>query len=271
MSDQKSTLEIAVENVSKQFVVDGAALEAIREISFTLPPGGFATLVGPSGSGKSTLLRMLADLEVPSSGEILLGGEAPRKRVRAHEVGMGFQDSALLPWRNVRRNIEFAREVAALAPRPDLVEELLKLVGLEGFSSARPAQLSGGMRQRVTLARALVVEPRLLLLDEPFGALDEFTRESLNLELQRIWMHEAITTVMVTHSISEAVFLSDTIVVMSARPATVLEVVEVPFDRPRSPELLASREFYELCARINTMLRESHASDLGNSANSQGQ
>lgn len=258
MSHSTSTLEVTVDHVSKHFVVDGSPLEAIGDISFHLPAGGFATLVGPSGSGKSTLLRMLVDLEHPSDGSISLGGKSPQERVRAHEVGMGFQDSALLPWRTVRKNIEFAREVAALTPRPDLVDELLELVGLSGFAAARPAQLSGGMRQRVSLARALVVEPRLLLLDEPFGALDEFTRETLNLELQRIWMHEAITTVMVTHSISEAVFLSDTVVVMSSRPATVLELVEVPFARPRTPELLTSPEFFALCARITGMLKASH-------------
>jgi len=270
MSEEKSTVEIVVDNVSKEFVVDGAPLEAIQDISFTLPAGGFATLVGPSGSGKSTLLRMLADLEVPTSGTVSLGGKSPRERVRAHEVGMGFQDSALLPWRNVRRNIDFAREVAGLPPRPELVEELLDLVGLPGFATARPAQLSGGMRQRVSLARALVLEPRLLLLDEPFGALDEFTRDALNLELQRIWMHEAITTVMVTHSISEAVFLSDTIVVMSARPATVLALVDVPFERPRSPELLTSPEFFELCASVTAMLKASHANEAVQNSNPGG-
>lgn len=257
-SDVKSTVEIAVEDVSKEFVVDGAPLEAIRKVGFRLPAGGFATLVGPSGSGKSTLLRMLADLEQPTSGSLSLGGQTPRERVRNHEVGMGFQDSSLLPWRTVRSNVEFAREVAKLPPRPDLVTELLGLVGLEGFSSARPSQLSGGMRQRVSLARALVIQPRLLLLDEPFGALDEFTRESLNLELQRIWMYEAITTVMVTHSISEAVFLSDTIVVMSQRPATVLKLVEVPFERPRAPELLLAPEFFALCAEVAALLKAEH-------------
>lgn len=260
MTNDTSTVEVVVDRVSKDFVVDGAPLRAVSDVSFGLPAGGFASLVGPSGSGKSTLLRMLADLEHPDDGSISLGGRTPRELVAAHEVGMGFQDSALLPWRSVRRNVEFAREVARLRPKPELVGGLLELVGLDGFANARPRQLSGGMRQRVSLARALVVEPRLLLLDEPFGALDEFTREALNVELQRIWMHEGITTVMVTHSVSEAVFLSDAIVVMSARPGTVLEIVEVPFPRPRPAELLSSPEFFEVCAVVAGLLKNVHGS-----------
>lgn len=258
MSADTSTLEIVVDHVTKEFHVNGSPLEAIQDISFELPAGGFATLVGPSGSGKSTLLRMLVDLETPTSGQITLGGLSPQERVANHEVGVGFQDAALLPWRTVQGNVEFAREVAKLPARPELVSELLNLVGLSKFAKARPAQLSGGMRQRVSLARALVVEPRLLLLDEPFGALDEFTRETLNVELQRIWLHQAITTVMVTHSISEAVFLSDTVVVMSARPAEVLALVDVPFARPRTPDLMATPEFFELCSHIATMLKQTN-------------
>lgn len=257
MTHTPGHVDVVVDHVSKDFTVDGARLEAIRNISFQLPAGGFATLVGPSGCGKSTLLRMLADLEEPTSGSVLVGGQPPADLVRRHELGVGFQDAALLPWRSVRKNVEFAREVAKLPAAPQLVDELLDLVGLAGFAGARPAQLSGGMRQRVSLARALVVEPSLLLLDEPFGALDEFTRESLNVELQRIWMHSAITTVMVTHSISEAVFLSDTVVVMSARPARIADIVTVPFERPRSPELLTSPEFFEVCAQVTTTLQES--------------
>lgn len=260
MAASTHTLDVDVKHVTKVFDVDGGELEAIRDVSFHLPPGGFAALVGPSGSGKSTVLRMLADLDRPSGGSISLGGQNPQELVRAHRLGVAFQDSALLPWRSVRKNVEFAREVAKLSPNPDLVSELLELVGLTAFSSARPAQLSGGMRQRVSLARALVVNPRLLLLDEPFGALDEFTREAMNVELQRIWMDREITTIMVTHSVSEAVFLSDVVVVMSNRPAEVAALIEVPFERPRSVDLLTSHEFFRVCAEVTRSLSLSIAS-----------
>lgn len=248
-------IDIAVANVSKTFATAHGDVEALRDVSFSVPAGGFTTLVGPSGSGKSTLLRALASLETPGSGSISLGGHGPRELVKRHELGMAFQDSALLPWRSVRRNIAFARQMARLPKDPDYVQELIDLVGLGGFEASRPAQLSGGMRQRVSIARALVTRPRLLLLDEPFGALDELLRENLNMELQRIWMHEAITTVMVTHSVSEAVLLSDTVVVMSARPGRVVEIVEVPFARPRGPELLGSPEFFAVCTEVSQALR----------------
>ena len=254
------SLDIAVADVCKTFATAAGPVETLTDVSFTVPAGGFVSLVGPSGSGKSTLLRSLASLETPTSGTISLGGSTPRQRVRAHELGMAFQDSALLPWRSVQRNIAFAREMAGLPKDKEYVDELIELVGLRGFEKSRPAQLSGGMRQRVSIARALVTRPKLLLLDEPFGALDEMLREKLNLELQRIWMHEGITTVMVTHSVAEAVLLSDAIVVMSARPGRVVEIVDVPFARPRDAELLGSDEFFRLCARVSDALRSAEAS-----------
>lgn len=251
----ESRTTISVENVSKTFSTESGPVHALDDISVEVPEGGFVSLVGPSGSGKSTLLRMMGALETPSTGRISLGGFSPADRVARHELGMAFQDSALLPWRSVESNIAFARQMARLPKDPDYVRELVQLVGLAGFERARPAQLSGGMRQRVSIARALVTRPRVLLLDEPFGALDELLRENLNFELQRIWMHERITTVMVTHSVVEAVLLSDAIVVMSARPGRVHAVVDVPFARPRRRELLDSDEFFHICRRVSDALR----------------
>jgi NitT/TauT family transport system ATP-binding protein len=248
-------IEIVVAGVGKTFATSGGPVEALHDVSLTVPSGGFVSIVGPSGSGKSTLLRAMASLEEPTSGTLSLGGRTPRERTRAHQIGMAFQDAALLPWRSVRGNIDFARRMARLPRDPALTDELIELVGLSGFEKARPAQLSGGMRQRVSIARALVTRPQLLLLDEPFGALDELLRENLNFELQRIWMHDAITTVMVTHSVSEAVLLSDRVVVMSARPGRVSAVIDVPFERPRTRELLRSDEFFHLCRTVSDALR----------------
>ncbi|GGM81367.1 ABC transporter ATP-binding protein [Dactylosporangium sucinum] len=252
---RRRTVDIAVTDVSRTFQTSGGTVEALRNVSLTVPAGGFVSVVGPSGCGKSTLLRILAGLEQPTAGSVALGGRSPAERVRAHEVGMAFQDAALLPWRTVTRNVAFAREMAGLARDDALVARLLVLVGLSGFERARPAQLSGGMRQRVAIARALVTRPRLLLLDEPFGALDELLRENLNMELQRIWMAEEVTTVMVTHSVSEAVLLSDTVVVMGSRPGHVAAVVDVPFPRPRKPELLHADDFFHVCTRVKAVLR----------------
>lgn len=227
---------------------------ALDDVSFDLPKGCFASIVGPSGCGKSTLLRLVAGLSPTSAGELVLHGSAVSEPRR--EVGMMFQEPTLLPWRTALQNVLLPVAVHRRITKDDKVQarDWLRLAGLSGFEHVYPRQLSGGMQQRVALARLLMTGADVLLLDEPFGALDEFTRERLNLELAHVHSQVAGTTLFVTHNIQEAVFLADKVLVMTPRPGRLAKVLDVPFERPRSIDLMKTPEFTELVFEVRELL-----------------
>ena len=252
-----TTTLIAADGVGMHF--DSGA-PVLNQVSFAVRSGEFVALLGPSGCGKSTLLRLVAGLMYPTSGDLLVAGRSPEEARRVDtRVAFVFQDPTLLPWRTVTENIRLPFQLQGVARNDSIprIAAALELVGLnQADARKRPRQLSGGMRMRVSLARALVTQPNLLLLDEPFAALDDVLRQQLNEELVRIWQQSGWTAVFVTHNVAEAVFLSQRVLVMTSRPGTILAETAVPFAYPRTPNLRATVEFAQLTAALSARLRE---------------
>ena len=247
---------VRLEGVTKQF--GKAGVVALEDVDLDIRPGEFVSLIGPSGCGKSTLLRVVGDLIQPTAGAVEVNGKSAHQARVDRDYGIVFQDSVLFEWRTVARNIGLPLELAGWSRerRRERVQEMLELVELSGFEGHHPWQLSGGMQQRVSIARALSFEPALLLMDEPFGALDEMTRERLNLELLRIWAASGSTVIFVTHSISEAVFLSTRVVVMSPRPGRITGIVDVDLPQPRTSRTREEPRFAELIRDVRRTLRQ---------------
>jgi len=238
---------LSIEGLRKSFPLEEGELVAIEDFTLEVEKGEFICILGPSGCGKTTILRIIAGLDTLSGGSISLNGKDIKGP--GSDRGMVFQEFALFPWRSVRKNIEFGMELRKIPPknRNEISQKLIELVGLRGFENSHPHELSGGMKQRVGIARALANEPEILLMDEPFGALDAQTRNLMQKELLRIWQETKKTIIFITHSVDEAVFLADRIVVMSERPGHITEIYKIPWERPRDR---ASMEFANLRKEI---------------------
>ena len=250
---------VELTGVGKAFGTGPAATPALDGIDLVIPAGAFVSLIGPSGCGKSSLLRIVGGLLEPSAGQVLVNGKPADQARRDRDYGMVFQAPVLMDWRTITGNVELPLEIMGFsrARRTQRAGELLELVELGEFGELHPWQLSGGMQQRVAIARALAPNPRLLLMDEPFGALDEMTRERLNLELINIWSRTGTTVVFVTHSITEAVFLSTQVVVLSPRPGRIQALVEIDLGQPRTAETRETRRYFELVTEVREALRRS--------------
>nr|WP_233555123.1 ABC transporter ATP-binding protein [Deinococcus sp. RM] len=251
---------VSIRDLQKVFPVPGGETVALKDANLSIQKGEFISLIGPSGCGKTTLLRLMADLEQPTGGELLIAGRPADEARRERQYGYVFQAPALMEWRTVLKNVLLPLDVMNVpGDRVGRAREMLKLVGLEKFERNYPWQLSGGMQQRVSIARALAFDPPLLFMDEPFGALDEITREHLNLELLRLWRETGKTVIFVTHSIPEAVFLSTRVVVMTARPGRIEGVVDIDLPHPRSDDTREDPRFFTLATEIRELLKKGHA------------
>ena len=252
---------VSIRGVNKIFVTGGSeSVVAVQDINLEIGANEFVSLIGPSGCGKSTLLRLIADLLTPTSGQLSVNGKLPRQARLDRDYGFVFQAATLYDWRTVSQNVQLPLEIMGYPParRAARAREMLELVELEKFGRHYPWQLSGGMQQRVAIARALAFEPPLLLMDEPFGALDEFTRERMNMELLKIWGKTGGTVVFVTHSIAEAVFLSNRVVVMSPRPGRFTKMVDIGLPRPRTFETREDPRFFAAVTDVRESLREAY-------------
>ena len=252
---------VSIRGVNKIFETGGSeSVVAVQDINLEIGANEFVSLIGPSGCGKSTLLRLIADLLTPTSGQLSVNGKLPRQARLDRDYGFVFQAATLYDWRTVSQNVQLPLEIMGHPParRAARAREMLQLVELEKFGRHYPWQLSGGMQQRVAIARALAFEPPLLLMDEPFGALDEFTRERMNMELLKIWGKTGGTVIFVTHSIAEAVFLSNQVVVMSPRPGRITKVVDTGLPRPRTFETREDPRFFAAVTDVRESLREAY-------------
>jgi NitT/TauT family transport system ATP-binding protein len=264
-TDATPAAVVEAAGVGKVFGTGPTAVTALEGIDLTIRQGEFISLIGPSGCGKSTLLRLIGDLTAPTSGSVAVNGKPAARARLDRDYGMVFQAPVLMDWRTIAKNIELPLEIMGFPAdeRRRRAGDLLRLVELEAFADRHPWELSGGMQQRVAIARALSFDPKLLLMDEPFGALDEMTRERMNAELMSIWQRTGTTIVFVTHSIPEAVFLSTRVVVMSARPGRISQVVEIDLPATRSVETRESERYFELVTRVREALRQHEAADDG--------
>jgi len=256
---------VEASGVGKVFGTGDGAVTALESVDLTIRQGEFVSLIGPSGCGKSTLLRLIGDLTRPTSGTLSINGKPASQARLDRDYGMVFQAPVLMDWRTITKNIELPLEIMGYPAdeRRRRAADLLKLVELEAFADRHPWQLSGGMQQRVAIARALSFDPKLLLMDEPFGALDEMTRERMNAELMSIWRRTGTTIVFVTHSIPEAVFLSTRVVVMSARPGRIVQVVDIDLPNERSVKTRESERYFRLVTSVREALRQDEPADEG--------
>ncbi len=259
MAAVETNIEIIMKNIGMTYQTStNTDVTALTNVTMNIHKGEFVSLLGPSGCGKTTLLRIIADLLVPTTGEITVGGETPKDARLKRKYGIVFQGAVLYDWRTVKKNIMLPLEIMHLPKRDceERAEKMLELVGLKDFAKHYPRQLSGGMQQRVGIARALAIQPEILLMDEPFSALDEFTREKLHEDLLHIWRKTNKTIVFVTHNIQESVFLSDRVCVLSPHPGRISALIDIDLPRPRTMEMKSTLEFTEYVAKIRSSFEE---------------